>query len=120
MRHDRGLAASPQVRYTLRVEGSGCSPLLLLTDRRSRAISPKGTSNRSGSTNANPGDDPGQEAAQMYLKLVFFFMRRQFGKVMTSIRVSGARMPTAFTNYYYKMSKLDKKLELPEQTAVLS
>jgi alkylhydroperoxidase family enzyme len=55
----------------------------------------------------------------LYLKLAYFFMRRQFGKVMTSIRVFAARMPTAFMNYYYKMSKLDKKLQLPSQTAVL-
>ena len=55
----------------------------------------------------------------MYLKLAFFFVRRQFGKVMMSMRVFAARMPTAFMSYYYKMSKLDKKLQLPSQTAVL-
>jgi alkylhydroperoxidase family enzyme len=55
----------------------------------------------------------------MYLKLAFFFVRRQFGKVMMSMRVFAARMPTAFMSYYYKMSKLDKKLRLPSQTAVL-
>jgi alkylhydroperoxidase family enzyme len=55
----------------------------------------------------------------VYLKLAFFFVRRQFGKVMTSMRVFAARMPTAFMSYYYKMSKLDKKLQLPSQTAVL-
>ena len=55
----------------------------------------------------------------LYLKLVYFFTRRQFGKVMMSIRVFAARMPTAFTSYYYKMTKLDKKLRLPSQTAVL-
>jgi alkylhydroperoxidase family enzyme len=55
----------------------------------------------------------------LYLKLVFFFTRRQLGKVMTSITVFAARMPTAFMNYYYKMAKLDKKLRLPSQTAVL-
>jgi alkylhydroperoxidase family enzyme len=55
----------------------------------------------------------------LYLKLVYFFTRRQLGKVMTSIRVFAARMPNAFASYYYKMAKLDKKLRLPSQTAVL-
>lgn len=55
----------------------------------------------------------------VYLRLAFFFTRRQFGKVMTSISVFAARMPTAFMNYYYKMTALDKKLRLPSQTAVL-
>jgi alkylhydroperoxidase family enzyme len=55
----------------------------------------------------------------LYLKLVYFFTRRQLGKVMTSIRVFAARMPNAFASYYYKMTKLDKKLRLPSQTAVL-
>jgi len=54
-----------------------------------------------------------------YLKLAFFFVRRQFGKVMMSMRVFAARMPAAFMTYYYKMSSLDKKLQLPSQTAVL-
>lgn len=53
------------------------------------------------------------------LKLAFFFVRRQFGKVMTPMRVFAARMPPAFGSYYYKMAKLDKKLVLAPQTAVL-
>jgi alkylhydroperoxidase family enzyme len=53
------------------------------------------------------------------LKLVYFLLRRQFGKVMTPIAVFSARMPTAFMTFYGKVSKLDKKLELPSQTAVL-
>jgi alkylhydroperoxidase family enzyme len=55
----------------------------------------------------------------LYLKLVYFFSRRQLGKVMMSIRVFAARMPTAFMSHYYKMTNLDKKLRLPSQTAVL-
>jgi alkylhydroperoxidase family enzyme len=53
------------------------------------------------------------------LKLVYFLLRRQFGKVMTPIAVFSARLPTAFMTFYGKVSKLDKKLELPSQTAVL-
>jgi alkylhydroperoxidase family enzyme len=55
----------------------------------------------------------------LYLKLAFFFVRRRVGKVIMSIRVFATRMPTAFMNYPYKMSALDKKLQLPSQTAVL-
>jgi alkylhydroperoxidase family enzyme len=54
-----------------------------------------------------------------YLKLAFYFTRRRLGKVMTSMTVFAARMPTAFMGYYYKMTKLDRKLRLPSQTAVL-
>jgi alkylhydroperoxidase family enzyme len=55
----------------------------------------------------------------LYLKLGYFFTRRELGKVITSIRVFAARMPAAFMSYYYKMTKLDKKLQVPAQTAVL-
>jgi alkylhydroperoxidase family enzyme len=55
----------------------------------------------------------------LIMKMVFFFSRRQFGKVMTPLSVFAARMPVAFGNFYGKLSKLDKKLQLPSQTAVL-
>ncbi len=55
----------------------------------------------------------------LFLQLMYFFMRRRFGKVMTPIAVFSARMPLAFTTFYGKVSKLDKKLQLPEQTAVV-
>ena len=55
----------------------------------------------------------------MFLKLMYFFMRRQFGKVMTPIAVFSARMPMAFMLFYGKISRLDKKLQLPAQTALL-
>ena len=53
-----------------------------------------------------------------------FFMRRQFGKVqfeklMTAMAVHSARMPAAFLSFYGKVSRLDKKLRLPSQTAML-
>src|SRR5215471_14622087 len=62
---------------------------------------------------------PIDEPRGLIRKLAFFYIRRQFGKVIMSIRVFATRMPTAFMNYYYKMSALDKKLRLPSQTAVL-
>jgi hypothetical protein len=36
----------------------------------------------------------------LLLKIVFFFVRRQFGKVMTPLTVFAARMPTAFGSFY--------------------
>jgi alkylhydroperoxidase family enzyme len=53
------------------------------------------------------------------LKMMFFFMRRQFGKVMGPLAVFSARMPFAFMTFYGKLSQLDKKLQLAPQTAVL-
>jgi alkylhydroperoxidase family enzyme len=55
----------------------------------------------------------------LLLKLVYFFTRRQFGKVATPISVFSARMPVAFLAFYGKISRLDRKLKLPSQTAVL-
>jgi alkylhydroperoxidase family enzyme len=55
----------------------------------------------------------------LLMKLVYFFTRRQFGKVATPIAVMSARMPAAFLLFYGKVSRLDKKLKLPPSTAVL-
>jgi hypothetical protein len=52
----------------------------------------------------------------LFLRLVFFFARRQFGTVVTPLRVFSARMPLAFTSFYGKLPRLDKKLQLPSQT----
>ncbi len=62
---------------------------------------------------------PIEKPRNPFLKLVYFFLRRQFGKVMTPIAVFSARMPVAFMTFYGKVSRLDKKLTLPSQTAVL-
>jgi alkylhydroperoxidase family enzyme len=51
------------------------------------------------------------------MKLVFFFTRRQFGRVLTPLTVFAARMPSSFGSFYGKVSRLDKKLELAERTA---
>ena len=53
------------------------------------------------------------------MKIVFYFTRRQFGKVLGPLKVFAARMPTAFGQFYGKTYKLDKKLQLPRETAVL-
>ena len=54
----------------------------------------------------------------LLLKAVYFFTRRQFGRVPTPITVYSARMPLAFTTFATRIARLDKKLALPERTAV--
>ena len=53
------------------------------------------------------------------MKLAYYFTRKQFGKVLMPLKVYGARMPAAFGMFYGKVSKLDKKLELPQETVML-
>jgi alkylhydroperoxidase family enzyme len=53
------------------------------------------------------------------MKMVFAMDRRMTGKVTAPIAVFAARMPLAFGSFYGKLSRLDKKLKLPNTTAVL-
>jgi alkylhydroperoxidase family enzyme len=53
------------------------------------------------------------------MKLVYAGTRRQFGKVLTPLKVFAARLPIAFGAFYGKISKLDKKLTLPIETQML-
>ncbi len=67
---------------------------------------------------------PVERPRGLVLRLMSFVMRRQLGevqfeKLMTPIAVHSARMPAAFLTFYGKVSRLDKKLRLPTQTAML-
>jgi alkylhydroperoxidase family enzyme len=53
------------------------------------------------------------------MKLAYYFTRRQFGKVLTPVKVYAARLPTAFGTFYGKVGRLDKKLQLPRETVLL-
>lgn len=55
----------------------------------------------------------------LLMKLVYYFTRRQLGKVPTPLTVFAARMPPAFGMFYGKVSRLDKKLTLKPETALL-
>jgi alkylhydroperoxidase family enzyme len=55
----------------------------------------------------------------LMMKLAYYFTRRQFGKVLTPLKVHSARLPLAFGLFYSKISKLDKKLQLPPETVML-
>jgi alkylhydroperoxidase family enzyme len=62
---------------------------------------------------------PVEKPKSLMLKLGYRYTRRQFGRVPGPLSVFCARMPTAFTSFYGKVSKLDKKLELSLDTAAL-
>jgi alkylhydroperoxidase family enzyme len=55
----------------------------------------------------------------LLMKLAYYFTRRQFGKVLTPLKVHSARLPAAFTLFYSKVSKLDKKLTLSPEMVML-
>jgi hypothetical protein len=46
------------------------------------------------------------------MKLAYYFTRREFGKVLTPLKVHSARLPAVFGLFYSKIAKLDKKLVL--------
>src|SRR5262249_46371168 len=55
----------------------------------------------------------------LLMKLVYYFTRRQFGKVLTPLKVHSARLPLSFGLFYAKISRLDKKLTLNPETTLL-
>jgi len=55
----------------------------------------------------------------LIMKLAYHFSRRQFGKVLTPLKVHTARMPLAFGLFYAKIGKLDKELTLRPETVLL-
>ena len=62
---------------------------------------------------------PIETPGNLIMKLVYYFTKKQFGKVMTPIKVFAARMPVAFGQFQGKIAQLDKKLVLPKETAML-
>ena len=56
----------------------------------------------------------------LLMKMAYYFTRREFGKVLTPLKVHSARLPAAFGLFYSKIARLDKKLMLsPEMTLLL-
>lgn len=53
------------------------------------------------------------------IRMAYAMARRQFGKVPTPVKVVYARLPAAFGMFVSKIAKLDKKLVLPPETAML-
>ncbi len=53
------------------------------------------------------------------MRLAYYFARKQFGKVLTPVKVHSARLPAAFGLFYAKIGKLDQKLTLPPEIVLL-
>jgi alkylhydroperoxidase family enzyme len=55
----------------------------------------------------------------LLMKVAYSSTRRQFGKVLTSLKVYLARLPVGFGMFYFKIGKLDKQLTLPPEMMLL-
>ena len=53
------------------------------------------------------------------MRLVYYFARGQFGKVLTPLKVYAARMPLGFLFFQQKINRLDKGLTLPPEMILL-
>jgi alkylhydroperoxidase family enzyme len=62
---------------------------------------------------------PIENPAGAVMRMAYAIAKRQFGKVPTPVKVVYARMPAAFGMFVGKIAKLDRKLELPPETAML-
>jgi alkylhydroperoxidase family enzyme len=62
---------------------------------------------------------PIEKPESLMMKFVYAMTRRQFGKVLTPMKVLWARLPLAFGQFVSKVSQLDKQLKLPVETIYL-
>jgi len=62
---------------------------------------------------------PIEKPKGLITKLAYAISRWQFGKVLTPLKVIYARLPAGFALFASKIDKLDRKLELPRETAFL-
>ncbi len=53
------------------------------------------------------------------MRLAYVAVKRQFGKVLAPLKVFCARLPFAFTTFYSRIAKLDKKLHLAPEMQLL-
>jgi alkylhydroperoxidase family enzyme len=62
---------------------------------------------------------PLEKPPSLMMKLAYSLSRRQFGKVLTPLKVHSARLPVAFGMFYGKIGKLDGKLTLTRELVFL-
>jgi alkylhydroperoxidase family enzyme len=62
---------------------------------------------------------PIEKPQGLIMKIAYAMARRQFGKVVTPLKVHSARVPVAFGLWYAKIAKLDKQLQLPPELTML-
>jgi len=63
--------------------------------------------------------DPVEKPTRLALRILYWYARRQWGTVPRPFSVFCARMPLVFGNFFGKVSRLDRKLVLPGETAML-
>lgn len=62
---------------------------------------------------------PIEKPSGLMRRFIYRMSRRQYGRVLTPVKVFVARMPLAFGKFVGQISQLDKKLTLPTETAML-
>ncbi len=62
---------------------------------------------------------PIERPQALMMRLVYYFTKKQYGKVLTPLKVYSVRLPLAFGKFYGNVSKLDKKMILSAETAML-
>ena len=62
---------------------------------------------------------PIENPSGLIMKLVYWLTKKQFGKVMTPVKVIYSRLPLSFGTFIQKLEKLEQKYELPKYIAVL-
>jgi len=60
---------------------------------------------KSGAFTGEPFLAPIEKPSGFMMKLAYYFTRRQFGKVLTPLKVYSARLPAAFGMFYGKIGK---------------
>lgn len=53
------------------------------------------------------------------MRIIYLYSKWKFGKILTPVKVSTARLPFAFALFMSKPYELDKKLTLPEDLIIL-
>jgi alkylhydroperoxidase family enzyme len=77
------------------------------------------TQKEASDTQADTFLPPIEKPRGLMMKLAYYITQRQFGKVLTPLKVHSARLPPAFGFFYAKIGKLDKKLTLSSETVLL-
>jgi alkylhydroperoxidase family enzyme len=62
---------------------------------------------------------PIEQPKGLLWKLIYFWTRKRFGKVITPLKVIAVRMPASFGSFSAKISRLDRKLQLSAETVML-
>jgi alkylhydroperoxidase family enzyme len=62
---------------------------------------------------------PVERPKSLLWKLLYFWTRKRFGKVITPLKVMAVRLPIGFGSFSGKIAQLDKKLSLPKETVML-